>query len=566
MIPNIILIVFVLGMAMMWSTYGLFSALLHLGLVIVAGSLAFAVWEPLAYGVVFSILPSSAWGVSLLGSFIVLLIVLRIVTDKLVRGTLKLHRLADQIGGGVVGAVSGVLTAGVTMLGLGFMPLPPELAGIQPYEVQSNGVVAPREGGALWIPADTLAADLFTRLSGGAFSTHTPLASYVPEVAKAATLFRLGRTYDENLSVVSAPGGVTADTTAVLVGDQLPGIDAGLAQGLLSAASGGGRLVTVVTTFEKGENATTYDRDSILRLPATNIRLATRKKGENGQWVPPLGFSKPGDAGRTFYPLANNQIMATSSFSTQEIAWHFVVPEGREPDFLLVRNTRVLLQPPTDTEAADFAALVGNPESATDGGQTAAAPPPRSSNRSSGGLAVDVAPSSFANHKAVNIEVSDKLPSNVSKNNAQFLTYNNTAVVEGRGMAQKGTASRNTTLSSIQVSPALRAVRVEMVPVKAGNNFSALGQGAGTANVQEIWLSDSQNRTHRPFGYVLLKDDGRQQFNILSGGELRNNVDLPLNDYDNGDRLFVYWAVPPGVAISGYHVGAAVQDFSLTVE
>ena len=43
-------------------------------------------------------------------------------------------------------------------------------------------------------------------------------------------------------------------------------------------------------------------------------------------------------------------------------------------------------------------------------------------------------------------------------------------------------------------------------------------------------------------------------------------MDLPLNDYDNGDRLFVYWAVPPGVAISGYHVGAAVQDFSLTVE
>ena len=102
MIPNIILIVFVFGMALMWSTYGLFSSLLHLGLVIVAGSLAFALWEPLAYGVLFNILPSAAWGVSLLGSFIVLLIVLRIVTDKLVRGTLKVHRLADQIGGGAI--------------------------------------------------------------------------------------------------------------------------------------------------------------------------------------------------------------------------------------------------------------------------------------------------------------------------------------------------------------------------------------------------------------------------------------------------------------------------------
>lgn len=561
MILNIVLIVFVLGMAMMWSTYGLFSALLHLGLVIVAGSLAFALWEPLAYGVFFKFLPSGAWGVSLLGGFVAALLLLRLVTDKLVRGTLKVHRLADQIGGGAAGALSGVLTAGVVLLGVGFMPLPAAIAGYQPYEVQSNGVVAPRPGGGLWVPADTLAANLFTRLSGGAFSTHTPLASYVPDVAQAATLFRLGRTYDENLSVVSAPGVVTADATAVLAGDQLPGIDAGLAQGLLGAAAGGGRLVTVLTTFTKGKKTTTYDSDSILRLPATNIRLATRKRGEHGQWVPPLGFSKSGDAGRTFYALANNQMMASSTSPTQEFAWHFVVPADREPDFLLVRNTRVYLPKAADTEPADYAALIGNP--GAEGGADVAVQAPRSGN--SGGQAIDAAPSAFSDHKAVYIEQSSNLPSNVSKNNAQFLTYNETAVVSGEGMAQPGTASRNTTLSTVEVSPALRAVRVEIVPVAAANDFSALGQSAGTANIQEIWLSDTGNRNHRPFGYVLRKDDGRQKFNIINGGELRNNVDLPMNDYDKGDRLYVYWAVSPGVTLNGYHIGEAVQDFTFPV-
>ncbi len=560
MILNIVLIVFVLGMAMMWSTYGLFSALIHLGLVIVAGSLAFALWEPLAYGVFFNFLPTGAWGVSLLGGFVVILLLLRVVTDKFIRGTLKVHRLADQVGGGAAGAASGVLTAGVTLLGLSFLPLPPDIGGYQPYEVKSNGLVGPVEGGGLWIPADTMAANLFTRLSGGAFSTGTPLVSYVPDLAEAATLFRLGRTYDENLSVVSAPGGVTANATALFVGDQLPGIDPGLAKGLLAAMGGGSRLVTVVTNFTKGENATTYDTDGILRLPATNIRLATRRRGEHGQWVAPVGFSKPGDSGQRFYALANNQMMASSRVPNQEIAWHFVVPSDREPDFLLVRNTRVLLPAATEAEPADYAALIGNPDAS--GGEAQDASPKHAR---SGGLAIDAEPSGFSTHKAVYIEQNDKLPANVSKNNAQFLTYNDTAVIEGEGLAQSGSAGRNTTLSTMDVSPALRAIRVEMEPVRATNSFTTLARGAGAANIQEIWLSDIQGQTYRPFGYVLRKQDGRQRFKVLSGGELRNNVDLPLNEFVNGDRLYVYWQVPPATTLNGYHVGGAEQGFNFAV-
>ncbi|MEE9404730.1 MAG: hypothetical protein V3V20_07545 [Algisphaera sp.] len=562
MILNLIVLLFVLAMAVMWATYGLFSALLHLVLVIVAGALAFALWEPVAYGVVFKFLPSGAWGVSLLGLFALVLLVLRIAVDRFVRGNIKVPRLADQIGGGALGLASGVLTAGITVIGLGFLPLPPALAGYQPYEVQSNGVVKPREGGRLWIDVDGIAASFFNRLSGGAFATGTPLVDYVPDVAQAASLFRLGRTYDENISVVSSPGEVTASEIALFAGKELPGLDSALASGLLNVAGPTGKLVSVTTVFKKGKGASTYDTDGILRMPATGIRLATQGHLKLAKWVTPLGFSKAGDGGaKQFYPLASNQIMATSTSPTQEITWHFVMPSDETPNFLLVRNTRVLLPAAQEPDGAAYALLIGNP---VEGGGSVGALGPAIVR--SGGQDITSEPSGAATrHKAVYIEQSNALPSSVSKNNAQFLTYNETAVVSGEGMAESGVGGRKTTLGTIEVSSSLRALRVEMVLVAAANNFGALAQGGGSANTQEISLSDNTGQAHRPFGYVLRKKEGQQQFKVLNGGEIRNNTDLPLGDIQAGDRLYVYWKVPPGITVQSYHIGGAVQEVGFSV-
>ena len=77
---NIIIIVVLLGMAAIWATYGFFSAFLHLVLVIVSGTIAFAVWEPIAY-MLLGRMPLMAWGVGLLAPFALTLIVLRGVLD-----------------------------------------------------------------------------------------------------------------------------------------------------------------------------------------------------------------------------------------------------------------------------------------------------------------------------------------------------------------------------------------------------------------------------------------------------------------------------------------------------
>ena len=562
MILNLVVIVFVLGMAVMGGTYGLFASLLHLGLVITAGALAFALWEPLAYGVFMGVAPSLAWGVSLVGGFAVLLLVFRVVLDKFVPGNLKLPRLADQLGGGAAGAFSGLLTAGLVVLGLSYLPLPVSIAGYQPYEVQARGNVAPRDGGGLWTNADGLAADLFGRLSGGAFSSSTPLASYVPDLRRRATEHRLARQYDENVSLVAQPADITPTVTAVFRGDQLPGIDPAFAANLLTAI-GSDRMVSVGVNFAKASGSATWDSDGILRLPPVSVRLATRQRGSLGDWAEPVGFSKVVDGTRrTFFPATSNQILATSSVAPQELIWHFLVPADREPDFLLVRNTRVNLSEPQSPEPADYATLVGNP--AEGGGALAAA---SSEIVRSGGTAVDAEPSTFSGHKAVYLEDNAALPTTVSKNNAQFLQSDENAVTGGRGTAQPGGArSRNLSLSSIFVAEGLRPLRVELEPVRAQNTLAAIGQAAqNVSNTQEIWLQDSNGRKHYPFAWVLQKDDGRQIFRVESSGELRNNTDLPLSDFQAGDRLFAYWRLPAGVTLTGYHVGPAVQSFSYPV-
>ena len=48
MLLNILVIVFILGMAYWWGIQGFFSGLLHCAVVITAGALALAIWEPLS--------------------------------------------------------------------------------------------------------------------------------------------------------------------------------------------------------------------------------------------------------------------------------------------------------------------------------------------------------------------------------------------------------------------------------------------------------------------------------------------------------------------------------------
>ena len=120
---NVLCILIVLVIAYWWANQGLFSAIIHLLCVITAGALALAFWERLTVGLLLrgSWFDAYAWGIALVGVFVLALFVLRLATNKLVPSNVDLPQWANLGFGLPVGAVSGVLTIGILLLGLGFV-------------------------------------------------------------------------------------------------------------------------------------------------------------------------------------------------------------------------------------------------------------------------------------------------------------------------------------------------------------------------------------------------------------------------------------------------------------
>ncbi|MEM7624267.1 MAG: CvpA family protein [Planctomycetota bacterium] len=564
MILNLIILAFVLGMAVMWATYGLFSAFLHLLVVVVSGALAFAFWELWVYKLLMGFVPLYAWGVGLVAPFAVMVIVFRVLLDTYIKGNMQFPRLADQILGGACGACSGILTAGVAVIGIGFLPLPPVIVGWQPYEVDSIGDVVPRDGGKLWIGVDRMAAGFFNKLSNGAFhpASGTPLAGQLPDVDKQAGVSRLAKFYDANQSVVATPGTVSATATTTFAGEAIPGVDAVIndyiAGELKTTGSPGvGRLVTVQTEWTKGDGGATYDTDNVLRVPPTQIRLHVIADGE-GQLLAPIAFGKKNaDGVAQFFQVNNNQIIASSTFDPEQITWFFAAPAGAQPNFLLVRNTRIGLPALTDDgEGQSLAPLIGqlyDPNNTAVAANTASTQP-------TGEGAVTNDPVGYTTHKAYEIQQSNFLPSKVSKNKAQAFSYTDDGeITGGSGILGKGGGGQGNSVDRFTLSPALRPIRLQIGPHTPPPGGQAVG------NQQEVYLTDSRGGKHYPYAYALMMTDGRQKARVEPANEFRNNTDLPINEIRGDEKLYIYFRVSPGVTIRAYHIGPATQQLDFKV-
>ena len=90
MIVNVVIIGLVALIAYWWANQGLFSAIIHLLCVIVAGAVALAFWEMLAFGLLMrgGFFDHYALGASLLITFALVLFILRLTPNKLVPANL----------------------------------------------------------------------------------------------------------------------------------------------------------------------------------------------------------------------------------------------------------------------------------------------------------------------------------------------------------------------------------------------------------------------------------------------------------------------------------------------
>lgn len=193
-----LIVIAIIGIiAYIWASRGFFSAFLHMLCVFVAGAIAFAVWEPSAL-LIMSMddsgsgwLTDFAWTLGLLVPFCLVLTIIRLSLDKLVPFNVDLDGVSNLVGGGLCGLVSGVLTAGILLIGGSYLRIGTNLMGYNAVDYESNGSVVQRN--SIIPPADRIAGSVFSTLSN---TTWRPLSGnslqkWRPDLAYAGHMLRV---------------------------------------------------------------------------------------------------------------------------------------------------------------------------------------------------------------------------------------------------------------------------------------------------------------------------------------------------------------------------------------
>lgn len=569
MIANLLVIVFLIAMAYWWGLQGFFSAFIHLIATIAAGAIAFALWEPLVHGFLFNRMPEYAWGVGLIAPFILAMVLLRLPLDFLIKKNVHFHQVINLIAGGFCGLLAGVLTGGLGLIALSYLPLGIAVGGYQPLGIDPSGKVV--EVGGLWVPVDRQAAGFFAMLSGGSFNAGAPLAEHRPELPDQAATFRLQRHYDPNAALVATPPSVKV-TAAASHKSPPPGLD-GLTQDALGAdAKRPGHTVVAIETQWQATPGV-FDQGTLYLSPV-QIRLATRE-GEFGnpatQLHPPVAFSRrlstgrtqltsvvpaPGQASRTVSGDTPDRIMAKSSDQQQTITWVFVIPAAQQPQHLFARQLRLPLPDAADwtSESDKIVAMLG---------QAVAPPPPDTPDgtQPDGGQTGEIGPREGirAGNMPVQIEATDRLPDMVSKNFMQGMNTRDDAVISGNKDVPKPTGSTSAALRVDRVwrPDHQRVVRVQIARDQATSLYGA--SRAAAASLQQPLIEDNQGQTWQAIGYVWHKADGTQQININRDAPIQSARQLPIGEMAPDDELYLYFVVNANTRITRYHVGSSTS-------
>ncbi|WP_432799154.1 hypothetical protein [Poriferisphaera sp. WC338] len=553
---NILLIVFLLAMVYIWGIQGWFSALIHLCCTIAAGTIAFAIWEPLTLNLLIGLKPSIAWSLGLLVPFGVLLIVFRMVIDKLIRKNMQLQQFIGFAGGAACGLASGLLTAGIVVIGLGLLPLGQTMGGYQPFARSGGGGVIEGEG-KLWVPVDNIANKFFATLSSGAFApsfSDVSLSSHRPDLARQVSINRLAK--DENASTVATPEELMVSS---VYERETPVLEVPPSVGLLlgdAFKNEGNRLLVVDTVWESNDTVGTFDGDQTFRCSGTQVRLVTKKKNGTGEMVKltaPIAFSKPDGEMRVFKSLDSNLVQAWGSDVRNTVGWVFVVPADETPEFLFVKQLRLNLPKAAAyvQDVNEVLAALGVPSEAD---QQAA-----SDDAAEGSTNVGDRTGPRGNVTGKFAEQTNKLPRVVSKNYASGLDVTSDGAIRSgsaRVTQRVGSVSKRIRIDRLYVPSHQSMIRIEMERDVAQ---SLLGRAhASAVALGAVYVTDDKGGDGMPaVGYVLSKKGGEQIINIK---RIRSAKNLPLTDMERGDKLYVYFKVNRNRTIEKLHIGGTTEQ------
>lgn len=566
MILNFLILAFVLFMAYWWGSQGVFSAVLHTAAVVIAGSLAFATWEPLTYSLFMKVNVANAWGIGLLLPFVIYLQIFRLSYDKFIKANVYFSTMANMIAGGVFGFFSSMLTAGIVVIGIGYMSLGPNILGYQPFLLGPDGHVAQQAGGNLWIPVDTAAANFFSKLSGGSFRNNTPLKNYMPDLVQQSGAFRMH--VDGNATLIAKPGSVVI-TNVYSAKTPFSATDNTLTQAIGNDIRKGNSRVLIVDTQWLFAKPPYNGIDSTLRVSPTQIQLILASKTDPlapTKLYQPIGASKLNEDGtRSFIPFKDAQNMIAGTNPKEDIiAFLFVFPDSLEPVDLFIRRLRMQLPAIEDSSVSKdqtlMASILGKlHESQLEKFQTTVA------NNTEGhvGNRQGITSSSLA----IEIALSNELPKGFSKNRhtgpMQLGKDNLIMTINAESTLSNDRLNEANTVKAFYVPSHKAMVRVQVDREAAQ---SLLGRSVATAAMvtSQVTLVDDKGNRWFPSGYALLTK-GKLRMLKDPDHPLKVAKQLPIANLREGEKLYVYFEVDRNRQIIRYELGHAHQEVRLTI-
>ncbi len=581
---NLIAIVIIAGIAYLWMTRGYFSAVLHMCCVLVAGAIAFAAWEPLAQLLLdksptrgfLSVLRDSAWAIALIGPFAISLAILRPVVDKFLPLNAQVDTLVNYIGGGACGVVSGFITAGIVVMGVGMLRLGTEFGGYQPISIGSKGSI--ERTGRLIVPVDTVVAKLYGHLSVNTLASPEPLAKWYPDLETIPGALRMTNGDGKDRNTVNVKD-ISAYSRYSLGKDRTGGTPA-LTDLLRDKWAAGGAQQVVQ------QDGTQYPANSHIEGFVIQFNAGAREKygsvtvGNAQVRLLVQNATNPSDVSyQTLYPIAVATRAAAADMmfgrfrldapvfiaspgagADTRMAFEFVIPPGFEPIALYVKNARIkptpIVKEYQTTDERDNAILSGEifgvdaPEFAigSPGSGSSGSRPPTTPGRG------PQDPSDFG------LQIDNRIGKTIQKGNERQLQLDDRVVMDGEStftpqeVAGRSDVARELRVERFMVTPDTAIVKID---VGADSASSILGMTKALAeSLLPPYIVDTDGTRYQAVGYIY-EDQSIVKIRFTPGNPMRGLTELPvrLTRSRNDQKCTLVFRVSAGVRINRFMLG-----------
>lgn len=512
-VPNLFVLGGVALIAYWWANQGLFSAILHLLCVIVAGAIALAFWEPLMYKFLLrgNGFDNYAWGLSLILIFLVALMVLRVLMDKAIPANTRLPHWVNLAFGAPVGAASGILTMGIFIIAVGTLQTAKEPFGYSPWARSSRTAKIERTGNLLWIPVDKLTSEFYSLLSVTSLSTSTPLRHVNPNLWAQVSLMR--DSFSKGKGMISLMPDAANITRAFYCPEQ---------------------STYAIQVHFKNE---ARDFGSQLTLSRAQIRLIGEAKGVSkpavvhpDSWIQPNGG---------YFKFDDVSHYLTSQSGQQSLDVTIFFPAGTMPrvKYIQIRNTRYFISRIEEIDEGRLSDLKGGIELSSG----AANPEPTITTGGSitSAMILSDNPRPIRAGKNMTLGTLELLDDRFFKGEHTF----------------KGRMSRppkELTIHGLYQPPGTRILQLEISRGGVADIYGPIVAQAGEN--AELMLVDAKNRTYWPMGYIFRTSDGTK-LKLAPLKFLKTADDLPILSSSGTQTLKLLFIITENVTITRFQFG-----------